>query len=236
MSKRLVHRFQLDPYFLAGVLAVMVIGFVYRVQVSPARAEEFPISALSGEFIRDLDALGAGRSQGSADAPVKVVELFDYQCPACAAAHEAAWPGVARLIEQGEVLYTAYDLPLPGHANAIPASVVASCIAEQAPEHFGEVRRRLFATQAAWAEAYPAEPALLTVAAAAGADSAAVRECVQATGSARAALYRKTWATARTADVTFTPVWAVNGKVVPWAQLEAEVEAAVLQAGTGSAP
>jgi protein-disulfide isomerase len=233
--KTLINRLRVDPYFLAGVLAVVVIGVVYRVQVSPARAGELPITILSNELIRDLDALGAGRSQGSADAPVKVVELFDYQCPACAAAHEAAWPGVARLVERGAVQYTAYDLPLPGHANAIPASVVANCVAERAPEHFAEVRRRVFATQVSWAEAYPAEPALLAVVSAAGADSARVRECVQATGSSRAAVYRKTWEAARTAGVTFTPAWAVNGRVVPWAQLEAAVEAAVQQAGAGSA-
>jgi protein-disulfide isomerase len=233
--KKMSHRLRIDPYFLAGVLAVVAIGVVYRVQASPARAGELPVSALSDQFIRELDALGAGRIQGFAAAPVKVVELFDYQCPACAAAHEAVWPRVASLVERGAVQYTAYDLPLPGHANAIPASVVANCVAERSPEHFAEVRRRFFATQAAWAEAYPAEPALLGLVTAAGADSATVRECVQATGSTRAALYRKTWAAARTAGVTFTPAWAVNGKVVPWAQLEAAVDEAVQQAGAGTA-
>ncbi|HEX6038601.1 thioredoxin domain-containing protein [Longimicrobium sp.] len=232
--KALIRRLRPDPYFVAGVLAVVVIGAVYRVQASPARAGELPVSTISSEFIRGLDLLGAGRTQGSADAPVKVIELFDYQCPACAAAHEAVWPSVARLIERGAVQYTAYDLPLPGHANAIPASVVANCVAERVPEHFAEVRRRLFATQAAWSEAYPAEPALLEVVAAAGADSAAVRECAGATGSSRAAVYRKTWEAARTAGVTFTPAWAVNGKVVKWADLEAEVEAAVRRAGSAA--
>jgi protein-disulfide isomerase len=229
-----MRRLKIDPYFLAGVLAVVVIGVVYRVQVPRASAGELPIATLPAALTPRLDSLGAGRSEGPADAAVRVVELFDYQCPACAAAHQAVWPGVARRIGRGEVRYTAYDLPLPGHANAIPASVVANCAADVDPARFAEVRRRLFASQAAWAEAYPAEPALLAVAAAAGADSAAVRGCVDRTGSARAALYRQTWAAARAAGVTFTPAWAVNGRVVPWARLEAEIDAAVRAARAGS--
>jgi protein-disulfide isomerase len=158
---------------------------------------------------------------------VHVVELFDYQCPACAAADDSLGPMVARHVQEGRVRYTSYDLPLPGHANAIPAAVVANCVADGAPERFAAVRGRLFATQAAWAEAYPSEPALVAVAAAAGADSAAVRDCVSRTGPAQAALYRRTWEAARAAGVTFTPAWAVNGKVVPWARLPEELDAAL---------
>jgi protein-disulfide isomerase len=230
--KRLISRLRIDPYFSAGVVAVLVIGAVYRTQLPRAHAEPLPLSALPPGLTRTLDGLGAGRGQGAPDAPVRVVELFDYQCPACAAAEDSVGPLVARLVREGRVRYTSYDLPLPGHANAIPAAVVASCVAEGDPRRFTAVRRRLFATQGAWAQAYPAEPALLAAAAAAGADSAALGACVERTGSARAALYRRTWEAARAAGVTFTPAWAVNGKVVPWARLPQELDAALRAAGS----
>jgi protein-disulfide isomerase len=230
--KRLIAR--LDPYFVAGVAAVLVAGAAYRVQLVRADPELRPLPILTQAFTGTLDGLGAGRSQGAPGAPVRVVELFDYQCPACAVAHDSVWPGLARQIGGGRVRYTAYDLPLPGHGNAIPAAVVANCVLDRAPQRFAEVRGRLFHAREAWSEAYPAEPALLAVISAMGVDSAQVRACVNRTGSARAALYRQTWTTARTAGVTFTPAWAVNGRVVPWNELESAVEAALRAAGSTS--
>lgn len=229
---RLIPR--LDPYFVAGVVAVLVAGIAYRAQLPRAHADPRPLLSLTREFTRGLDHLGAGRSQGAPGAPVHVVELFDYQCPACAVAHDSVWPGLARRISAGQVRYTAYDLPLPGHANAIPAAVVANCVLDDAPDRFAQVRHHLFHAQPAWSEAYPAEPALLAVVAAMGIDSAAVRGCVNRSGSARAVLYRQTWTAARTAGVTFTPAWAVNGKVVAWNDLDAEVDAALRTAGSTS--
>lgn len=230
--KRLIPR--LDPYFLAGIVAVLAAGVAYRVQLPHASAEQRPLPTLPPEFTSSLDRLGAGRTQGALDAPVQVVELFDYQCPACAVAHDSVWPGLARQISGGRVRYTAYDLPLPGHGNAIPAAVVANCVLDSAPEQFAEVRDRLFETQSAWSEAYPAESALFAAIATIGVDSAAVRTCVNQTGPARAALYRQTWTAARTAGVTFTPAWAVNGKVVPWNELDEAVDAALRAAGSMS--
>lgn len=218
-------RFSPDPYFVVGLVAVVASGVAYRIQAAPAPAP-LPASHVSSALVQRLDQLGAGRSFGEAGAPVRVVELFDYQCPACAAAHRANWPALAAAIQQGTVHYTAYDLPLPGHANAIPAAVVANCAADGQPEKFGALRDALFGRQAEWQQAYPAEPALLRVAAGAGADTAAVRECVSRTGAARAAVYRRTWEAASAEGVTFTPAWAVNGKVVRWAALQSEIAAA----------
>ncbi len=232
--KRLI--FRLDPYFIAGIVAVLVAGVAYRVQLARADAEPRPLPTLTREFTSNLDRLGAGRSQGTLNAPVRVVELFDYQCPACAVAHDSVWPGLARQISGGRVRYTAYDLPLPSHGNAIPAAVVANCVLDDAPERFAEVRHRLFNAQSAWSEAYPAEPALLAAVSAMGVDSAAVRKCVNRTGPARAALYRQTWTAARAAGVTFTPAWVVNGKVVPWNDLQDEVDAALRVAGSTYMP
>jgi protein-disulfide isomerase len=223
--KKLIPRFPIDPYFLAGIVAILAAGLFYRAQLGATTPRAPALASLPAGFTQALDTLGAGRSEGRPGAPVHVVELFDYQCPACAAAHEKTAAAISRLVEAGSIRYTSYDLPLPNHANAIPASVVANCVADEAPAKLAAVRRRLFASQAAWEQAYPAEPALLGVIGATGVDTAAVRGCVARTGPHRAALYRKTWAASRAAGVTFTPAWSVNGKVVPWPALEEAIQA-----------
>lgn len=219
-------RLRIDPYFLAGALAVLAAGGFYLYRAAPASPRP-DVTHLSPAVTLSLDRLGVGYTLGGPGAPVHVVELFDYQCPACAAAHRATWPVLERHISTGTVRYTAYDLPLPSHTNAIPAALVAGCVAEQGRDGFWALRHRLFAEQAAWQNAYPAEPPLLGLAAAAGQDTAAVRECLTASATARVANLRQSWQVASAAGFTFTPAWAVNGRIVPWASLEHEIEQAL---------
>lgn len=219
MSPR--RRLPVDPYFLVGTLSVLVIGGAVLLRAGPPAARG--PTALPPGLVQALDGLGVGRSLGPADAPVHVVELSDYECPACAASHPSTWASVRRHAASGAVRYTLYDLPLPGHRNAVPAAVVAHCVAEDGDARFWAFRARALERQADWRDAYPAEPALLALAAETGADTAAVGACVARTGSARAAALRKAWEMASAAGVTFTPAWAVDGKIVRWNELDAAI-------------
>jgi protein-disulfide isomerase len=132
---------------------------------------------------------------------------------------------LVRRIQGGDIQFRAYDLPLPGHGAAIPAAVVANCAREAAPGRFWALRDQLFLHQAAWSASYPVEEPLLALVH--PADSAAVRRCMHRTGSARAERLRRSWQAAAAAGVTFTPAYSVNGKVVPWAALDAEIQSAL---------
>ena len=66
---------------------------------------------------------------GPADAPVKIIEYADYQCPYCKQMH----PLIKRLREEfpnkTQLIYE--DFPLPMHANAQKAAEAAHCAGDQ---------------------------------------------------------------------------------------------------------
>jgi len=79
---------------------------------------------------------------GRADAPVTIVEFSDLQCPHCARHAAQVLPELRRhYVDTGKLRYVARDLPLPMHAQAFQAAVVARCAGEQG--RFWEVREAL---------------------------------------------------------------------------------------------
>ena len=65
---------------------------------------------------------------GPADAPVKIIEYADYQCPYCKQMH----PLIKRLREEFPKTQLVYeDFPLPMHANAEKAAEAAHCAGDQ---------------------------------------------------------------------------------------------------------
>jgi len=90
-----------------------------------------------------------GFLMGSPDAPVKIVEFADFECPACGQFATLTEPDVReRLIKTGQVSIQFYVFPLPMHQNTWPASNAAYCAAEQGK--FWEMHDRLFYTQDLW--------------------------------------------------------------------------------------
>jgi protein-disulfide isomerase len=88
---------------------------------------------------------------GAANAPVTLVEFTDYQCPFCKRFHDRSWPDLKRkYVDTGKVRYVVRDMPLPFHAEALPAAIAARCAGEQG--QFWPVHDALFAAQALSAE------------------------------------------------------------------------------------
>jgi len=230
VMKRTVPRMPIDPYFLFGLIAVVIAGGAYRYRGGGAPLPS-SLSHIPASVTRSYDSLGVSHSLGVTNAPIQVIELSDYQCPACAVAHRTTWPAIERHVAAGTVRFTTYDLPLPSHANAIPAAVVVGCVAHHDEKAFWELRHEVFARQDIWADSYPAEQPLLQIASSSGIDTAAVRSCMQSRASHHAAQLRRSWEVARAAGINYTPVWAINGRVVSWATLEQEIEKTVRESG-----
>ena len=91
----------------------------------------------------------AGRIQGSASAPVWLVEISDFQCPFCKRWHETVYPTIKRdYIDKGIVKMAYVHLPLQQHPNAYPAAIASMCAAVQ--NRFWPMHDRIFATQERW--------------------------------------------------------------------------------------
>lgn len=83
---------------------------------------------------------------GSKDAPVRVVEFTDFQCPYCKAFHQTLQQ---TLKEYGDkVLYVYKNYPLPIHAQAENAALAGECANEQGK--FAPYADNLFAKQDEW--------------------------------------------------------------------------------------
>ena len=109
------------------------------------------------ETVRDVaetvDTTNAGPAQGylmgKVDAPVKIVEFADFECPACGNFAVVTEPDVrSRIINPGLANLTYYDFPLNIHRNTLAASNAAACADEQGK--FWPMHDRLFQSQTEW--------------------------------------------------------------------------------------
>ncbi|MFL5487954.1 MAG: DsbA family protein [Gemmatimonadaceae bacterium] len=103
---------------------------------------------------RDVaDTSNAGPAQGyllgKVDAPVKILEFADFECPSCAGWATVTEPDVrTRIINAGLANLTYYDFPLTQHRNTLAASNAAACGDEQGK--FWPMHDRLFQAQDEW--------------------------------------------------------------------------------------
>jgi protein-disulfide isomerase len=132
-------------YWLLGIIAVVGVAALGYVGTRP-KAE--PRDALA-----PADTTDAGPPQGylmgKPDAPVKILEFADFECPACGGYATITEPDVRkRIIEPGLANVTYLDFPLNMHRNTMGASNAAACADEQG--QFWPMHDRLFAAQDEW--------------------------------------------------------------------------------------
>jgi protein-disulfide isomerase len=90
-----------------------------------------------------------GYLMGNPDAPVKILEFADFECPACGRFATITEPDVRKnLIETGIASLTFYDYPLPQHLNSQAASNAAACADEQSK--FWPMHDQIFGAQDQW--------------------------------------------------------------------------------------
>jgi len=132
-------------WWVLGVIAFIgVAALAYVVRKPKSRSAE----------VREVaDTTNAGPAQGyvigKVDAPVKILEYADFECPSCAGFATVTEPDVrTRIINAGLANLTYYDFPLTQHRNTVAASNAAACADEQGK--FWQMHDRLFQAQDEW--------------------------------------------------------------------------------------
>ncbi len=125
-----------------GLVGVAAIGYVATKPKSGA--------AVASDV---ADTTNAGPAQGyligKVDAPVKIVEFADFECPSCGGFATVTEPDVrTRIIDPGLANLTFYDFPLTQHRNTRGASNAAACADEQGK--FWPMHDRIFQGQEEW--------------------------------------------------------------------------------------
>ncbi|HEX6290064.1 MAG TPA: thioredoxin domain-containing protein [Herpetosiphonaceae bacterium] len=166
--------------------------------------------------------------KGSPDAPVKVIEYADFQCPACANVFQAIEGTIdQRYVETGKIQLIFHDFPLQQHDNAIPTAAASRCAGEQGK--FWPMHNLLFARQRTWSDDRDITPRLLGYASDLGLDQAAFSTCLVSEKYVPA--LRDSAAAAIGSGIDSTPTYLVDGTKVTAPELEAAIEAALQAKG-----
>jgi protein-disulfide isomerase len=211
----------------SDVLAGVLVGCALVVTATVARRALFPPSAAGPDMQpRTVDnwaqLVSAGQWLGRRDAPVRIVEFSDFQCPFCARTHPAVEAVRRRHPDRVAVLFRHFPLDAI-HPYARPAAVASECAAEQG--RFGELATLLFAQQ----DSLGAKPWARFAAEAGVADAAAFERCVRA--SRTMPNVDRDARLGATTRIEVTPTLVINGILRPGAITEAQLDSLVLAAG-----
>lgn len=120
-----------------------------------------------------------GFNRGSAEAPVKVVELSDYGCTYCRKFHEETFPTLlADFIESGMVEWKFVPYITGMWESSVAATEAAECVYVQDTDAFEALNRRLWNEQGTWKQSDAPEPVIRGWASELGIDMAAFDACV----------------------------------------------------------
>lgn len=117
------------------------------------------------------------RVKGDSTAPIRVMEVSDFQCPYCRQYFEQTFPTIDSLyVERGLVEYVWLAFPNPNHQRAWPAIEAAYCAG--AAGSFWAMHDTLFATQGEWSNAEDPVSDFVGYARSMGIDGGSFRSCL----------------------------------------------------------
>jgi protein-disulfide isomerase len=195
-----------------------------------ARAEPAPTSAKPAQTDSNITRADLARIQGSASAPVWVIEVSDFQCPYCKEWHEQTYPALRdQYVKTGKIRLAYVNFPLGSHTYAWPAAEAAMCAGAQGK--FWEMHDGLFQTQNRW-EKGSITPLFDSLAQSNRLDMTRWRDCVKS--GVMKPLIQADHDRAATAGAGATPSFMIGDKLLTGAQPIEELRKAIDEAEAAS--
>lgn len=170
-------------YIVLGVIAlggILAIGYALMGGGGTAATEPVDLQAGSAQEIFEQ---ATPIRLGQEDAPAKIVEFADFQCPGCGAFALQIKPRLMPYIERGEAQLVYYDFPLGGsHIHSFLAARAARCAGEQElPERdaYWAMHDKIYQEQAAWSGQSDVADDFVDYAAEIGLDRRAFERCLR---------------------------------------------------------
>jgi protein-disulfide isomerase len=176
-----------------------------------------------------------GQSVGDPNAPVKIDEYSDFQCPYCKIFHDQTLPLILRdYVQAGLAYFTFHNFPVADGGSVTKESTHAAwasvCAAQQGK--FFEFHDLLYANQTGENIGDFTEKRLHAMARVAGLDAGAFDACY--TDPATAEEVDAQRAAGLRAGITATPSFLINGKLLEGAQPYSEFQSAINAALAGA--
>lgn len=118
------------------------------------------------------------RVEGDSSAPVRMIEVSDFQCPYCKEYFDQTYPKIdSAYIETGKIQYVWISFPNPRHVHSWPAIEAAFCAGSVGK--FWPMHDLLFRNQQEWANSDTPVDYFLKYAEKLGIDSASYSQCLE---------------------------------------------------------
>lgn len=153
------------------------------------------------------DTVAAARLKGNPQAPIKIIEYVDLQCPACAYGLQQIDNYIKQYPEK--IFLEIKFFPLGNHAHSLIATKFAHCAAEVG--QFWPFLEHVFLSQSRWSQLIDAQPAFVDIINAIGIDPDKVIACT-AKDEIRTKILNEKDAGA-SLGIKSTPTYFINGKM-----------------------
>jgi protein-disulfide isomerase len=150
--------------------------------------------------------------RGDPNAPVKIVEYSDFQCPFCARYFVQTEPALDdAYVRAGKVMVIFRDFPIEQIHPAAPAAHVAAlCAADQGAPLYWAMHEKLFQTQTEWSNSLDPNAVFTRLGEEIGADVDALKSCLE-DPAAKQQIIATALQDGQAAGVTGTPSFQLAG-------------------------
>ncbi len=125
-----------------------------------------------------IDSLGV--DFGTLDAPLRLIEFFDYGCGYCRVFHQdTRGPLHEQYVDSGQLYWKSMPFITGNWANSVPVSLAAECARDQGRDYFEAITDLIFASQGDWKSGSAPEELAEGFAEEAGLDMERYRTCFE---------------------------------------------------------